>query len=131
MSRVVVLDSGPLGLLTNPAASSESARCNRWLEDLTTTGVIVVLPEIVDYELRRELLMGNRTQALRRLDALKAATQFVPITSQTMLRAAEFWASVRRQGKPTADNKALDIDVILAAQAALLREVGDEVVVAT
>ena len=31
-----------------------------------------------------------------------------------MLRAAELWAQARRRGRPTADPKELDCDVILA-----------------
>jgi hypothetical protein len=37
-----------------------------------------------------------------------------------MLQAAEFWAEARREGIPTADPKALDGDVILAAQATVI-----------
>jgi hypothetical protein len=49
-----------------------------------------------------------------------------------MLQAAEFWAEARRQGRPTAPDLALDADVILAAQAAVIeRGEEDEVVIAT
>jgi len=34
-----------------------------------------------------------------------------------MLKAAEFWADARKRGRPTADPKELDGDVIVAAQA--------------
>ena len=59
------------------------------------------------------------------------ALDYVPLTMQTMLRAAQFWAQVRKQGMPTADNKALDGDVILAAQATLIQDEGHEVIIAT
>ncbi len=80
----------------------------------------MVLPEIIDYEVRRELLRVNKVKSIRRLDELKSELVYLPITTEVMLKAAEMWAQVRQQGKPTADNKALDGDVILAAQAILI-----------
>ncbi len=37
-----------------------------------------------------------------------------------MHQAARFWAQTRQQGQPTAGDKALDADMILAAQAMTL-----------
>jgi hypothetical protein len=48
-----------------------------------------------------------------------------------MLKAAELWARARNAGKPTADNKSLDGDAILAAQAVLVASYGHEVIIAT
>lgn len=77
-----------------------------------------MVPEIVNYELRRELLRLRRTSALAALVEFNAAVagRYLPITTAAMELAAELWAKIRSQGKPTADRHALDIDVILAAQ---------------
>ena len=123
MSRVVALDAGPLGLVTNPKRSPESVACAQWLQALVATGSRVVLPEIADYEVRRELLRGNRAAGLQRLDALVALVEYVPLTTAAMRQAAAFWAEgaeARQRGRPTADDQALDGDVILAAQVATL-----------
>jgi predicted nucleic acid-binding protein len=80
---------------------------------------------------RRELLRANKAAGLARLDALKKAIGYFPITTEAMLMAAGLWADARRRGRPTADNKALDADVILAAQAVLLDSPEDEAVIAT
>ena len=114
---IVLLDGGPLGLVSNPKATEAGRECREWMRGLIANGVWVCLPEIIDYELRRELLRANKTQGLARLDLLRSSIPFLPITSQIMLKAAELWADVRRRGLPTADPKALDCDVILAAQA--------------
>ena len=131
MSIVILLDSGPLGLITNPRASRETLDCNLWLESLILKEIQVKIPEIADYEVRRELLRADKFEGIKRLDDLQRYLEYVPLTTQIILKAAQFWAQVRKQGMPTADNKALDGDVILAAQAARIKEEGHEVIIAT
>lgn len=133
MNRIVLLDAGPLGMVTNPRGSVKNARCREWLQSLLRRRVQIALPEIADYEVRRELLRADKAEGLQRLDALKAepTMRYLPLTTRTMLRAAWFWAEARRRHRPTAANHALDADMILAAQAAMAGEEGHEVVVAT
>lgn|GEM_PF-3238330 len=67
MSRVIVLDAGPLGLITNLKRSAESIACAQWLQSHITSGSRVVVPEIADYEVRRELLRANKIKGIARL----------------------------------------------------------------
>lgn len=131
MSRIILLDSGPLGLITNPSASEENRECNAWIQTRLREGDRVMVPAISDYEIRRELLRAEKTKGLARLDGLKSVVGFIPLTSEALLQAAEFWAAARRSGKPTAADSALDGDVILCAQAAELTRLGHETVIAT
>jgi len=131
MSALVLLDAGPLGMITNPRSSPENEACKNWLQDLSQRGTEIAIPEIADYEVRRELLRAGKNQGLARLDAVKSLLRFVPITSAAMLRAAEFWASARNMGRQSASDSSLDADMILAAQAASLKGHGEEPVIAT
>ena len=90
VSRVVALDARPLGLATNPKRSPETEACAQWLQALVAAASRVVLPEIADYEVRRELLRGNRALGLQRLDALVALVEYVPVTTAAMRQAAPF-----------------------------------------
>lgn len=105
--------------------------CRQWAEQQQQRGHLIVVPEIADYEVRRELLRADKFNGIQRLDLVKSTFSYLPITTRAMLKAAQFWAKVRKAGKQTADNLALDADVILAAQAASLIEEGAEVIVAT
>jgi predicted nucleic acid-binding protein len=131
VSRVVLLDAGPLGLVTNPKGSDESRRCKAWLAELAAAGVQIMVPEGADYEVRRELLRVGRRGGLTRLDNLARSSDYLPVTRVVWHRAAELWARARNEGYATADDSALDCDVILAAQALLVAEDGYEVIVAT
>jgi predicted nucleic acid-binding protein len=118
---IVLLDAGPLGMISNPQATATNAESLRWLESMVDGGVQVVVPEIADYEVRRELLRADKLRGLARLDRLKGAIGYLPLTTAVMIKAAALWAEARRRGLPTADPKALDCDVILAAQALSVR----------
>jgi predicted nucleic acid-binding protein len=102
--------------------------CRQWVAALQSAGRRVIVPEIADYELRRELLRLNRVRSLALLDLLAQQLEYLPLTTAAMRKAAELWALARRQGRPTAADAALDGDVILAAQALTL---GAAVVIAT
>ncbi|MGD0091917.1 MAG: PIN domain-containing protein [Planctomycetota bacterium] len=131
MSMAVLLDAGPLGLATNPNVSPEALACRAWLAGLLAAGITVFIPEITDYELRRELLRARKAKGLTRLDGLKTDLYYLPLNTATMLTAAALWARARNEGYPTAAEAALDVDVILAAQALGLKGHGFEPVVAT
>jgi predicted nucleic acid-binding protein len=104
---------------------------NLWARDLLESGTDVVLPEITYYELRRELIRTQNVDSTRWLDAMVETFSYEPITTPAIIRASELWAETRRAGRPTADDKALDVDVILAATAIELQRGGDDVIVAT
>lgn len=115
----IALDSGPLNLLCHPNEQwSEVRDIRAWLRAHLDAGVVVLLPEIADYELRRDLLRQGRAESVQRLDALASDLVYLPLDTATMRRAAEFWAIARQEGYPATADPALDADVILAAQAA-------------
>lgn len=117
---VIVLDSGPVGLLAKRGGVPAVDACVLWQENLLAQGNRIVLPEIVDYEVRRELVRLNATSSIARLDRLATIVEYSPITTEVMRLAAALWGQSRQQGQPTADPKELDGDVILAAQTLLL-----------
>jgi len=120
--KPLLLDSGPLGKIAHPRPNPELLA---WLVRMLRGRAEVIIPEITDFEVRRNLLLEGLMESVQRLDQLKAVLTYLPLSTRVMLRAAEFWAQARKHGKATADPKELDVDVILAAQA---HEVGGIVV---
>jgi hypothetical protein len=64
----IVLDSSPLALLSDPKVSAEAIGITNWTSQCLTAGHRLYIAEIVDYELRRELLRAGKTRSVTRLD---------------------------------------------------------------
>ena len=97
-----MLDAGPLGLLARRRPRQEIVD---WFKDIAASRTVVIVPEVADYEVRREFLLAGLRDSLEILDRLKTSLTYVPITTGVMLKAAELWADARRRGRPTADRK--------------------------
>ncbi len=83
----ILLDSYPLGALSHPQPDINIVK---WAAACRTAGHQLYVPEVIDYEVRRELLRARKYSGVRSLDALKAVFRLVPISSPAMLLAADF-----------------------------------------
>src|SRR4051794_34107947 len=101
MSRVIFLDSGPLGYALTPKVNQKHFDCSQWLISRINQGDQIVIAEIVDYECRRGWLRKDNLSALADLDQAKADLTYAPITTEAMLEAAAFWAASRKGGYAT------------------------------
>ena len=130
---LIVLDSGPLGLLSHPTPHGAGHDAQQWARRHIAAGVRFVVPEIADYEVRRELIRARKDLGIARLNELCDGLAYQPLSTPVLRAAAELWALARNEGYPTAHDAALDGDVILAAQARGLQsaESSELVVVAT
>ena len=132
MSQFIFLDSGPLGLITHPRQTAEVTAITEWLARMLKSGNRVLVPAIIYYELKRELLRANKPFSIGRLDVFsRTSNRYIPLTDDALHLSADLWAKARQEGRPTADSKELDIDVILAAQALSFGAPASDVVVAT
>lgn len=132
MSRLIFLDSTPLGLITQHRRTEKVDAAAAWLERTARSGSEILVPAIVYYELKRELLRADKPFSVRRLELfVTELAHYVPMTDQALHFAAERWAKSRNEGRPTAAPEALDIDVILAAQVLTFGVPTSDVVVAT
>lgn len=123
---IVFLDTGVLGLISSPKRSESVLACEQWLLQLIARSVYVVTSNICDYEVRRSLILASfkdgKKRGLENLNNLQEIIDFLPVTTDALHLAAYLWASSRSQGKPTADPKTLDADVIIAAQCQLIEQ---------
>ena len=76
-------------LLCLPAKNAIVIAITQWTMNCLIAGHSIYIPEIIDYELRRELLRAGKTNSIVALDKLKDFLTFLPISSPAMLCAAD------------------------------------------
>lgn len=123
---LIFLDTNVLGILSNPNQLREALACQIWFERLLARGVYFASSELCFYEVKRSLIlaqkMGKSAQGLEKVNNLRQFIDVLEIDEEVADLAAEIWSISRLQGTPTADEKLLDIDIIIAAHWQLLAE---------
>lgn len=109
----LVLDTGVLGQIVHPRRYAD---VREWMSRAVGAHEVLV-SEVCDYELRRELLRLGARRSLSHLDELSRELGYLPVTTATWRSAARLWALARRVGRPASSPDSLDGDVLLAAQA--------------
>lgn len=123
MPAIIVLDTGPLSNCVLPLSSrphmppTPAQACRQWLTACERAGATILVPAIAYYEVLREIERRAATSQRRRLrQYVFQPGRFIPLTTAQLELAAALWGQARRAGVPTADNAALDADLILCAQ---------------
>jgi predicted nucleic acid-binding protein len=95
-------------------------------------GATILVPGIAYYEVLREIERRTATAQKTRLQRYCFQPgRFIPLTTAQLDLAAQVWGEARRGGTPTANDAALDGDMILYAQAQSLGLSSADYVVAT
>lgn len=77
-----MLDTSALGLLSHPNSSVSGPLTRSIASALLDGSTRIYIPEIADYELRRELIRAGKTKSLARLDALESKLDYLPLTTR-------------------------------------------------
>ncbi|MBN1606633.1 MAG: hypothetical protein JW940_08360 [Polyangiaceae bacterium] len=92
----ILLDTTPLSNICHPSGHP----IQTWLHTQLTQGTQLIISEVADYEVRRELIRAGKQRSIERLDALKRFLSYAPVNTSTFLRAAELWADARPNSPP-------------------------------
>ncbi|WP_435019008.1 type II toxin-antitoxin system VapC family toxin [Tundrisphaera sp. TA3] len=131
MARFILQDAGVVGLLCSAPSLPNVASALEWLSRRVARDAKIVLTDLTDYEVRRELDRLGAIKKLGRLERLRDESLTIGVSHEAWVKASEFWAITRREGRPTADPHSLDGDTILAGVAATVGPPGDSVTIAT
>ena len=80
MDRYVLLDSGPLGLAFCRRGTKGLDALRDRLAELEMAGVSILIPAVIDYEVRRELVRVRATAKLKNLADMQQRFPILPVS---------------------------------------------------
>lgn len=88
---MIILDSSPLGLILQKTGYQKAEASRAWLAKHVAEGSRIVVPEIIDYEVRRELLRLKDNVSVQSLDRFNSAEvdRFLRLNAGVLLLAAD------------------------------------------
>ena len=75
-SKIILLDAGPLGVISNPLSSPTNLDAKQWMQAQLAKGSLVLISEIADYEVHRELIRAGKIKGIAKLNDLKRTLGF-------------------------------------------------------
>ena len=91
----------------------DNEKINKQADLLTGSGHALIIPAIVDYEIRRGLLAKNYLKKLRKFEQLQQVVEIGEFDLLVWRKAAEIYATLSKQGKPIGTN--FDGDIFIGA----------------
>jgi predicted nucleic acid-binding protein len=116
MKLKLMLDTDVLARLCHPTQFREVQDWFRRLLELGRAAPELLVSVLADYELRRKLQDLRASESLRHLDSLARSLRYVPVTAETIRRAAELRQTFSGE---LAHSRPSDVDLLVAAQAAV------------
>jgi len=78
MNYALVLDTSPLSeIVRRPGQSPKADACRLWLRAMIAGGSVVYVPEIADYEVRRELVRLGNAASVARLNTFLTTVEYL------------------------------------------------------
>jgi predicted nucleic acid-binding protein len=91
----------------------DNEKINNQTDLITQNGHTLIIPAIVDYEIRRGLLAKNYLKKLRKLEQLQQIIEIGEFNLDVWRKAAQIYAALSKQGKVIGGK--FDGDVFIAA----------------
>ena len=91
MTRVIIPDTSPLGIVTKRSGVPEAEACRAWIAHCLRAEITVLMPAIAYYEILRELEQLNNSVGIARLDAFCNAVpgRYLSLSNSAVLIAAQ------------------------------------------